>query len=343
MKRFFLWTVLLLATVTVSAQEGVNFFDLTKNFDWKMTETEFKVKYHDMIVNSNDTIPDIHAATGSWLLKNIKLVDSDVTTLVGFKDDGTANSISAVIKANKQDSENTLLISKIKLFNIVFLGISDMKLEDADFNQFGWGQIGVEKGDITMWQWDTVTYMQLSGESETESFFAICAAPPIPRDPDFRKGYWGDSMNTIKEKEGKTDEFNIENAYAFYTYVAGLRCICAYRFVNDKFTTAKYIFLNNNSDNCIDNYNLLVQLLSKKYGDPSKSLRECEGSDTEQKLYSEGELVRLGKLELGSLWFSSRSTVYLYLKGEQRDIKLNIEYGSEKYSKEREQATLQDL
>ena len=52
----------------------------------------------------------------------------------------------------------------------------------------------------------------------------------MEREPDFRQGFWGDSLAGIRRKESKADEFNMEGIYAFTTYVAGLECLSAYHF-----------------------------------------------------------------------------------------------------------------
>lgn len=68
MKRLALLLLFVGATLTPFAQNKIDFFDLANSFDWKLSEDAFKEKYNDRIVVSTDSIPDVYASTGSWLL-----------------------------------------------------------------------------------------------------------------------------------------------------------------------------------------------------------------------------------------------------------------------------------
>jgi len=186
-------------------------------------------------------------------------------------------------------------------------------------------------------------FMTITTKNENQQIIIIGAVPQIEREPDFRQGFWGDSLADVKRKEGKADEFNMDGIYAFTTYVAGLECISAYRFTGTKLTSGKYVFLNNNSDNCVSNYNKLVELLTKKYGTPLSHDKETTASAFQQEIYTEGELVRNGDMKFETYWVTPFSTIAIFLNGEQYQISLDIEYYSNKLEEERENDILKDL
>lgn len=343
MKRLTIMLLLMSVTLTSFAQNKIDFFDLANTFDWKLSEEAFKEKYNDRIVVSIDSIADVYASTGNWLLRDIYIGKYETTTFVRYDNQTKKPAIVSLPTTELLDSMGQIVCSDIEQITSRKLGKPDISLDDMNLAAFNMGDLGIETGNIKMWMSTSPTFMTITAGNDEQRLIFIGAVPEIEREPDFRQGFWGDSLADIKRKEGKTDEFNMEGIYAFTTYVAGLECLSAYRFTEDKLTSGKYIFLNNNSDNCEDNYNKLVNLLTKKYGEPFSNEKKTTASNYEQKIFTAGELVRNGDMSFEAYWFTPFSTIAIFLTGEQYQVSLNIEYYSNKLEEEREKDILKDL
>ena len=343
MKRLAFLLLFAGATLTSFAQNKIDFFDLANSFDWKLSEEAFKEKYNDRIVVSTDSIPDVYASTGSWLLRDIYIGKYETMTFVRYDNQTQKPAIVSMPTPELLDSISRIVSADIQQIVNHKLGKPELSLNDIDLSTFNMGNLGVEKGNIKMWMSTAPTFMTIIAGNDEQQLIFIGAVPEMEREPDFRQGFWGDSLADVKRKEGKADEFNMNGIYAFTTYVAGLECLSAYRFTGNKLTSGKYIFLNNNSDNCVGNYNKLVELLTKKYGEPFSNDKKTTASSYEQKIYTKGELVRNGDMSFEAYWFTPFSTIAIFLKGEQYQVSLNIEYYSNKLEEEREKDILKDL
>lgn len=343
MKRLALLLLFVGITLTPFAQNKIDFFDLANSFDWKLSEDAFKEKYNDRIVVSTDSIPDVYASTGSWLLRDIYIGKYKTMTFVRYDNQTQKPAIVSMPTPELLDSISRIVSADIQQIVNHKLGKPELSLNDIDLSTFNMGNLGVEKGNIKIWMSTAPTFMTIIAGNDEQQLIFIGAVPEMEREPDFRQGFWGDSLADVKRKEGKADEFNMDGIYAFTTYVAGLECLSAYRFTGNKLTSGKYIFLNNNSDNCVSNYNKLVELLTKKYGEPFSNDQKTTASSYEQKIYTDGELVRNGDMKFETYWFTPFSTIAIFLNGEQYQISLNIEYYSNKLEEERENDILKDL
>lgn len=344
MKRLTLLLLFISTTLISVAQSKIDFFDLARTFDWNLSESEFKTKYNDRIAFSIDSIPDVHATTGNWLLKNVYIGKHETTTFVRYDNQTQKAAIVSLPVTDLPDSlSQKIICTDIEMFVNHQLGKPDLSLDDMNLAAFNMADWGFEKGNIKMWMSTAPTFMTITAGSDEQQVIFIGAVPEIEREPDFRQGFWGDSLADIKKKEGKADEFNMAGIYAFTTYVAGLECLAAYRFTGNKLTSGKYVFLNNNSDNCVKNYEKLVELLTKKYGNPFSNDKKTSASSYEQQIYTDGELVRNGDMSFEAYWFTPFTTLAIILNGEQYQVSLNMEYYSNKLDEEREQDVLKDL
>lgn len=338
MKRLTLLLIFIGATWSSLAQNRIDFFDFVQSFDWKLSEDAFKEKYKDRIVIGTDSIPDIRAATGQWTLKDVYIGDYETQTFVRCNEQPQGIMIVSLPTVCYDSINHTACTDIEELINRK-LGNPELFFKDMDLTS---NIFGFEKGDIKIWKSTAPIFTTTTVGNEKQRGISITAIQQ--READFRKGFWGDSMDDIKRKEGKPNELNnVDWIYAFTTYVAGLECICAYRFTHDKLTSGKYVFLNNNSDNCVDNYNQLVELLTKKYGEPFSNDKKTTAPSYKQKICSEGELVWSGDMRFEAYWFTPFSTIAIILKGEGYQISLCIEYYSNELQKEREQGILNDL
>ncbi len=342
MKKLISLLLFSIIAFTSYAQNKVDFLDFARSFDWNQSEADFKIKYKDRIVLKTDSIPDVHAATGNWLLKDLYIGEYEIMAFVRYNAGPQKIAMGGFLAKDLLDNGLKTCEDIVEIVQHRF-GKPDISLEDVSLASFNLEDMGIEKGDLKMWLSDAPVFMTIVAGNEEQKIICIGAVPGLDRDPDFRHGFWGDSLADVKKKEGKADEFNMNGVYAFTTYVAGLECLAAYRFTGNKLTSGKYVFLNNNSDNCIRNYEKLVNLLTKKYGEPANKDRQNSAESYEQRIYTEGELVRKGKMKFETYWFTPFSTIAIFLNGEQYSVSLNIEYYSNKLEEEREKEVLKDL
>lgn len=346
MKRLiFLFIAFVGANFTSLAQNKIDFFDLAKSFDWGLSECAFKEKYSDRIISNTDSIS---IPISGFQLKEVYVDKYETITFVRYEPSSKQPVIVSIPIVGFLDSINHTVYTDLEKIVDDELANPDFSLTDMDLAAFsGAADLGFEKGNMKMWVSSVPAFMTITAGDNERYLFAISAVhsmvPDTEREPDFRKGFWGDSMADIKKKEGKADELDLDDVYAFTTYVAGLECVGVYRFSGDKLTSGKYIFLNNNSDNCIENYNMLVNLLTKKYGTPFSNDKTTTASSYQQRTYTDGELVRRGNMKFETYWSTPFSMIAIILSGSQYRINLVIEYYSYELKEERENDILKDL
>ncbi len=339
MRKFIIVLVLCLSFLNGVAVNKIDVFDFISQFDWSQTKKEIEYKYKNYI-NTEEL------STGnSIILDSIVLGDYNLSFSIVFdkRDMPTIFSFSPkmdlffLLENEKIDSViNSIIYEKFGEPNVPYESIPSYLLENESSTS------------VKMWKdVKNLRNMSLSHSSlyingMSVSYFMLSLLTPIKTEPDFRKGYWGDSRRVIMEREGKRDELGLDNIYSFSTTVAGLGCIAAYRFTNDKLTNAKYLFKNASVYSCINDYEKLFSLLTKKYGDPVENKEENQASERQKDIYTEGELVRDGRLSKSALFLSPFSYIFISLSGGD-GFSLIIEYYSIEHDNEREEDILMDL
>lgn len=303
-----------------------------------MSESDFRTKYKDRIV----VLPDSLLRFGLIELSGIYLEKYKTITCIRY-DEQTQKPIITL----RLDSFGALDYLEIEKFIDEKLGNPDYATHEEVYSYSSEDTPIYSK----VWLKDTYAFTLALYEDSTGYVFFIAIQEKnqeLPkagkdREPDFRQGYWGDSVEEIKKKEGKPDKYGMENIYTFDTYVAGLSCGAAYRFTNGILTSGKYIFTDINSGNCIQHYEELVELLTMKYGEPGYNNKESSASEIEKSTYTEGELVIANKMQLRTEWFTPTSSILIDLRGEEYLPKLVIEYYSKSHQEERAADILKDL
>ena len=344
MKKLVFILLLLPSFLFVWADNKIDIFDFINQFDWTQTKKEIEKKYKDRIVLGGELEKTIE-------FSGIVLGDYDLSFNVLFADGGNMPT-------------GLSFYPKLELF--LSLGYAEIASDIDSIMDEKFGEPNIpygpyhatmleDKSVIAVKVWEnikglkgiTLTQRTMTLSSLDLLVVAYIASPSNlitkeKTEPDFRKGYWGDSRRVIEERERKRDEFNLDNIYSFSTTVAGLSCIAAYRFTNDKLTSAKYLFDNISVYNCIENYDNLFGLLKKKYGDPVENEEENIASERQRSIYTEGELVRDGRLLKSALFLSPFSYIFIKLSGGD-GFSLLIEYYSVEHDNEREADVLRDL
>lgn len=344
MKKSLLIALLTIVSLAGYSQDRKDFFSFANAFNWSMSEAEFKAKYASRIVPENDSLfLALDIKKGTYLLNDLRVGDYDCITFVTFSSKETPSIVARPIDEVKRELMPSVLSSKLDRIVDQKMKEPDYSFDDMPLSEYGFSGVEGAKGMVRIWMTDALTFSTVSAPTEEGLIYLFIARKGETRETDFRKGKWGDSMATCKSKEGKRDEYGLEDIYSFDTYVAGLKAIAGYRFTDDRLTSGKYVFTNENADNCIRDYDSIVSLLTKKYGEPAKVNKDYSANDFEKEHFSDGELARAGKLEMSTTWLTPFSIIVITLTGERYSVSMVLEYYSMKLSQMRENGILNDL
>jgi hypothetical protein len=145
---------------------------------------------------------------------------------------------------------------------------------------------------------------------------------------DLRNVSWGDSKKKVMAIEKVKPDYVKKDALGFKSSLAGIKTLVLYNFENDKLVNAiitNYTKHTNTTD-YIDDYNTMLDLLSKKYGAPDK-----ESIDWKNDLYKNdpqhwGMAVAVGHLSYFSGWKIPRSYISLMLDGDRFEVNQRLLY-----------------
>lgn len=163
---------------------------------------------------------------------------------------------------------------------------------------------------------------------------------------DFRVAKWGDTIEQIKAKEGKDNLSSTADIYMFYDNLAGMPCIVGYVFTDNRLSMAKYLFKqeHSNKSDFIDDYNKIVGLLSKKYGEPYHNAPYWKNTTFKGDPSNYGLAISAGHLIYTASWNLEKTTIDVCLSGENYEIAFDIQYLSKKFKdaqqNKKEQETL---
>lgn len=338
MKKLLLLTLLTLFSFTAFGQTSIDFFDFIESFNWLMPEAEFKVKFASQIEPVKDASQiSTEYPVNTYFLNGIKIGDYNSLTeityvggvpfiLARLTDDAMRSSLPIILTANL----DSIVEERMKE--------PDLKKDNTPIESLS-GRIG----NLRTWNTETITLSTMTVTTSEEFIYLFKVTRGGAQGPHFRKGRWGDSMAMCKKKEGKRDEFHMKDMYSFCTYVANMEAIAVYRFTDNKLSSGKYVFIKENEFNCIEDYNNVVWYLKKKYGEPVKVVKEDNTKESDKELYSDGRLVRNGKMKMTAYWFTPSTWITLALYGEEQVVMMQLEYSSNEFEKMQQTRILNDL
>lgn len=147
---------------------------------------------------------------------------------------------------------------------------------------------------------------------------------------DFRKVNWGMSKLEVKATESGTIVKDDSVALAYEGNIAGLKSLIAYFFVNDLLVRAKYIFIedHSNDNDFISDYDDVFKILNNKYGEPAKSQSIWKDDLYKSDFKKWGLAISLGHLVKFAAWKTADSDIWLGLDGDNFEISHSVEYSS---------------
>ena len=150
------------------------------------------------------------------------------------------------------------------------------------------------------------------------------------KEPDFRNTNWGITSNQVKIVEDARLVMDNGRMLSYDGTVGGLPCQIVYLFVKNQLTGSHYFFkVEHKVDSLyIRDYERLRESVSGKYGRPH--LDDATWKDTTYRGMPDkvGLALRAGQLKLAAQWETPTTEIWLFLVGENSEIKLSMQYVS---------------
>ena len=196
---------LLLASILLPsfAQTKIDFFDFVRDFDWNMSESDFRTKYKDRIVVVPDSMPDFYGKEGFIQLDNVYLDRYKTKTCVKYVE--LSQQLSIVSSLDHFGALDYLEIEKIV----------ERKLGKPIHTQNGENDFSNHQNTLIYdktWVTDTYTFSLMLTQTEYGYVFVIIVQG---REPDFRQGYWGDPWKKLKRKKASQMEVTSKGSILF--------------------------------------------------------------------------------------------------------------------------------
>lgn len=148
---------------------------------------------------------------------------------------------------------------------------------------------------------------------------------------DFRNATWCMSLSQVKSIETSTLVQANSNMLKYPLTLVGLDAYAIYSFADDKLTSAYYIMdvKHSNNNDYISEYNMLNDILKKKYGEPLEDKAQwISNSENKDDMSSWGHSIWLGELELYAIYRTSNSEIKIVLYSVDHKAKTQILYSS---------------
>lgn len=177
--------------------------------------------------------------------------------------------------------------------------------------------------------------------------FSAYAQSESGGEADFRSINWGMSVDEVKERESA--EFIQEGDGSLAYKVAGKDALVIYYVHDDIIGEAGYMFIekHSNRNKYIDDFEEIEELLSKKYGEPDRSISPWYDDLYRDDPSRHGFAISVGDHAMQSVWEGSTTKILHILKGDNYDITHAVKYSSVELSDEiersREEEALSDF
>lgn len=150
------------------------------------------------------------------------------------------------------------------------------------------------------------------------------------KDPDFRNTNWGITSDQVKMLENSKLVLDNGKMLSFEGIVGGLPCQIVYIFVNNQLVNGHYFFNTPQRDDnaSLQEYDKLKRAIAEKYGTPRLDDAKWKKDTYKGQSDKVGIAIRSGELSLAAEWETPSTEVWLFLAGENSQIKLSMKYVS---------------
>lgn len=142
----------------------------------------------------------------------------------------------------------------------------------------------------------------------------------------FRDFQWGARQADVIKKEGRPVD-KTEEMLIYKTTLAGMNMAVAFKFTSAGLQSGNYLSQEKRTApiKYFDDYAILQDLLTKKYGKPKEQINWHDKSFSDQREHW-GTALAAGHLSVGSEWMTPDSRVRLYMTGENFKVTLGLIY-----------------
>lgn len=334
MKKAYFFCITIAFLLSINSHAQVNLKSFVDSVDWSMKELEFTSHYKEVIDPRPHTSSPFDGTTSDFYVNGLRLGE-DVFDSALYVDSLSRQLHSLYISVyfgdNEGDVDGALLSKKMDGILFPMFGQPDDISNELNSPY-------VKHRDR---KWFCEKYIvdvshMITSESQ---FYNITIKGVDNSTPDFRVAHWGDSKESIIEKEGKADLSPDDKLYMFSDNVAGFPCMVGYIFEDNKLVMARYLFNeeHTNKNDFIYDFKKLVNLLSKKYGEPDWNSPEWKNRLYQDDPSDYGFAVSIGHLVYSAGWLKDRTDISVILTGENYDITFLLQYASTKYRRLREE------
>ena len=155
----------------------------------------------------------------------------------------------------------------------------------------------------------------------------------------FRKTTWGMTKEQVRRTEKGKVAKEESDMLVYEGSVLNLNCLILYLFTEGKLVRAKYGITekHTNKNDYISDFGSLKKSLTKKYGKPTKDKQYWRNKLYRNDYDQRGFAVSLGHLSYFTKWEPASTNITLFLRGDNFDILLGVDYQSQqfKYLEER--------
>lgn len=320
MKKILLFSLLLFTTFLYSNGKSIELKTLLAEFNWSLPINDVLDKYSELIIKKKENKNEEIA------YEIPKVTISDVSFVARLKENeskGTFDSFLLIEEKLTKKMKPSQLKGKMDNIFFNFWGDPDELKENPDGSSFF--RIWYNENEVI-----EVKCLSVIGKT----FFTIDITPVLKNEKikDFRSSNWGDSKESVIKLENKDVFSNDPKLYTFEDNVAGLDCIVAYFFEENKLVHGSYIFKveHSNLNNFIEDYEEVVRLMTLKYGDPKNHDIDWKDDLFKSDISSYGLAVSLGHLIYRDIWENQLTKIVSFLSGNNGDITFAIQYLSKK-------------
>ncbi len=178
---------------------------------------------------------------------------------------------------------------------------------------------------------------------------AILSIPQLLLASDFRGFSWGESADLVKKKETASLVGDHRKSLIYQGRVAEIDVYIVYTFRNDRLIEGSYHNQSRHNDNnaYIDDYNVLKDLLRRKYGSPKIDRAIWTNNDYRNSESEWGKALTLGHLSYAAEWETYDTTISALLWSNDGTIQHVVTYketsSREKEKKEQDKRILEKL
>lgn len=335
MKKLVFFIVTLLLIVNSTNAQNNNLDSFIKNFNWNSNEQEILNKYKGQVIHRSHSFDKNTSSFSDWYIKNIQLGEQNFD--LSFFVDSISKKVSYLC-LNLAYHEKLKDKNKIRIFvNDIENSLSEEfgkpDYKDNDENDF------IDSYNRN-WYTNTLLIKMIFFSCKDIQACSIDIYPIKNTGFDFRKSKWGDSKEKVISSEKKSNlATGVNQLYMFNDNIASMNCKVAFIFTDNKLSMAKYIFnpVHTNENDCIEDYDRIVALLSEKYGIPQYNTPKWKNSSYINDKEKYGIAVSLGDLTYNAKWETEVTDIIAALYGDNYKTTLLIQYVSKKYEQIRNQ------